>query len=72
MPNVTLAIPKELRRKMKAHSEIKWSEVARRAIAEKIEDLEAMDRIVGKSRLTRQAAAEIAQKVDSETAKKLK
>ena len=32
MPNVTFAVPEQIYQKMKAHSEVKWSEVARRAI----------------------------------------
>ena len=33
MVNVTFAVPEELHAKMKAHAEIKWSEIARQAIA---------------------------------------
>ena len=42
MTNITLAIPEELYNKMKKHSEFKWSEVARQAIAEKIQDAELL------------------------------
>ena len=35
MVNMTLAIPKEIHKKMKEHSEIKWTEVAREAIQKK-------------------------------------
>jgi len=41
MVNMTLAIPKEIHAKMKEHSEIKWTEVAREAIQKKITLLEA-------------------------------
>ncbi|MBN2127069.1 MAG: hypothetical protein JW703_01595 [Candidatus Diapherotrites archaeon] len=41
MVNMTLAVPKELHSKMKKYSEIKWSEVARKAIEEKIMLLES-------------------------------
>jgi len=37
---------------MKAHPEIKWSEVVRRIIAERIRDLERMDTLARRSRLT--------------------
>ena len=37
---------------MKRHPEVKWSEVVRRVIAEKIRDLEAMNRLTAKSLLT--------------------
>ena len=36
--NMTLSIPEELHKKMQKHSEFKWSEVARRAFEEKIND----------------------------------
>jgi len=52
MPNITLAIPSELHRKMKAHPEIKWSEVIRRLLAERIRELERMDALLRRSTLT--------------------
>ena len=39
MTNITLAIPEDLHTKMKQHSEIRWSEVVRKTISQKIEDL---------------------------------
>ena len=42
---MTLSIPKELHEKMKAFSEIRWSEIARRAIEQRIDDLEVMNKI---------------------------
>ena len=39
MGNITLMLPEELQEKMKEHSEIRWSEVIRKAIQKKIEDL---------------------------------
>ena len=41
MVNMTLAIPEHLHRIMKKHSEIKWTEVVRKAIEEKARALEA-------------------------------
>ena len=60
MPNMTLSIPEDLHKKMRKHSEIRWSEVARKSIAEKIEDLETINNIAGRSRLTQTDADEIA------------
>jgi len=40
MVNMTLAIPKDIHEKMKQHSEIKWTEVAREAIQKKLTVLE--------------------------------
>ncbi len=59
MPNLTLSIPENLHRRMKRHSEVKWSEVVRRILAEKIRDLELMDRLTAKSTLTREDIEEL-------------
>ena len=40
MPNITLSIPEDVYRKMKEHSEIKWSEVVRKAIVDYLKKLE--------------------------------
>jgi len=52
MSNITLAIPDDLKAKMKRFPEINWSEVARQAIAEKMRTLEQMQRLLSKSALT--------------------
>lgn len=52
MPNMTLAIPEELKRKMELFKEINWSEVARQAIQEKTAMLEKMNLLLSKSRLS--------------------
>lgn len=67
---MTLSIPKELREKMKRLPEVKWSEVARRAIRERIEDFEEMERIVSKSKLTKKDSEKIAKKIKRSAAKK--
>jgi len=51
MPNMTLAIPEELKKKMDQFKEINWSEVARQAIREKTVMLEKMNRLLSKSQL---------------------
>ena len=71
MTNLTLAIPEDLHAKMKKHSEIRWSEVVRKTISEKIEDLDMMDKLTRKSKLTQKDVNEISQRIDSDVAKKL-
>lgn len=51
MPNMTLAVPVDLKQKMDRFKEINWSEVARQAIREKTLVLERMDRLLSKSKL---------------------
>ena len=64
MPNVTLSIPEELHEKMKKHSEIRWSEVVRKSISEKIDDLEIMDKLTKRSKLTQTDVDEISHKIN--------
>ncbi len=40
MPNITLSIPDEIYKKMKKYREVRWSEVARKAIVEYLRKLE--------------------------------
>ena len=67
MTNLTLAIPEDLHEKMKHHSEIRWSEVVRKSISQKIELLDAMNKIASKSKLTKKDVDEISKKIKSET-----
>lgn len=66
---MTLAIPDNLHKRMKKYSEIRWSTVARKSIEQKIEVLEAMDKIAKKSKLTKKDVDEISRKIKRETAK---
>jgi len=44
MPNMTISIPDELYKRMKKYSEVRWSEVVRKALAEYIVRLEITER----------------------------
>lgn len=59
MVNVTFAVPEELHRIMRQHPEIRWGEIARRALWEYARKLELMDRIASKSQLTEKDVEEI-------------
>jgi DNA-binding HxlR family transcriptional regulator len=63
MANITLSISDELHKKMKQFSEFRWSEIARKAIEERINDLEEMNRIASKSKLTQKDADELGEKI---------
>ena len=71
MPNLTLSIPEELHERMKKHSEIRWSEVVRKSISEKIEDLEVLDKLTRKSKLTQADVDEIAHKINRDVFEEL-
>jgi len=51
MANLTLSVPDELYAEMKRHPEIRWSEVARQALAKKLEDLRRLEVLLGGSTL---------------------
>lgn len=51
MPNMTLAIPADLKEKMDHFKEINWSEVARQAINRKVLLMEKMNKFFSKSKL---------------------
>jgi hypothetical protein len=63
MSSLTLAIPADLKTRMKRFPEINWSEVARQAIAEKTRILEQMQRFVSKSSLTEDEALAVGREI---------
>ena len=63
MPNMTLSLPEEIYAIVKKHNDIKWSEIARRAISEKAVKLAVLDKLTSKSKLTLKDIEEINQKV---------
>ena len=67
---MTLSIPEELAKKMKMFREIRWSEIARAAIERRIDDLETMNKIASKSKLTKKDVEEISKKIKSAAAKR--
>lgn len=70
MANMTLSIPDELYKEMKWHSEIKWSEVARKAFEKKVSELHWMDELVKNSELTEVDAERIGHKIKGEIRKR--
>ena len=65
MPNITLSISEELHKVVKQHNEIKWSEIARRAISEQVQKIKMMEKIASKSKLTEKGIDEIDHKIKS-------
>lgn len=52
MGNITLSIPDNVHKQMKHFSEVRWSEIARKAIIEKLEFLQIAEKLAQKSKLT--------------------
>lgn len=67
---MTLAIPEGLHKIIRKHSEIKWSEVARKAMWNHARKLELMDELLSKSELREEDAERIGHKIKHEIAKK--
>ena len=59
MTNLTLSVPEELHKKMKQHTELKWSDLARQSFEKKIREIELMDKLLAKSKLTEEDAETI-------------
>ncbi|TAL61322.1 MAG: hypothetical protein EPN88_14900, partial [Bacteroidetes bacterium] len=70
MVSITLAVPPELKKEMDKHPEFNWSEIARKAIRERLEFLNKMDAMFANSKLTEEDALRIGAEVNKAVAKK--
>lgn len=72
MVNITLSVPEELKEVMDKHPELNWSEVARQAFRQKASQLELLDALASKSKLTEKDAIELGRKVNKAAWKRYK
>ena len=72
MTTMTLAVPEELKTRMDSFHEINWSEVARQAFKEKIEDLVFLQKFKEKSTITEKDALNLGAKVSKAISERLK
>ena len=70
MTTMTLSVPEELKHRMEGFSEINWSEVARQAFMQKIEDLEFLKKFKEKSTLTEEDALKLGAKLSKNLSKR--
>jgi hypothetical protein len=63
MPSMTLSIPQELHTLIKRHNEIRWSEIARRAMWDYARKLQELDKLAQKSKMTEKDAEIIGKKI---------
>ena len=70
MTNMTLSMPENVSKEMKTFSEVKWSEVARKAIIEKLETLKLVETLASKSKLTQRDAEEFSKKIKKSATKR--
>ena len=67
---MTIAIPVDLHEKMRKHNEIKWSEIARRAIREYVEVLDKLDKLTADSKLEEEDIDELDHKIKKDISKR--
>ena len=70
MGNITLSVPDNIHKQMKHFSEVRWSEVARKAILEKLELLQLAEKLAKKSKLTEEDVKAFNKKVKSSATKR--
>jgi hypothetical protein len=56
---MTFAVPEELHREIRRHKDVRWAEIARRALAREVNRLHIYDRLLASSKLTEADAVEI-------------
>lgn len=71
MKNITLTISDELREELAKHKEVNWSAVIRKALEQHLRNVEIVEKITSKSKLTMKDAMEISKKVNESVAKEL-
>ena len=71
VPNMTLALDDATSREVKAHPEIKWSEVARQAIQRKVREPQALDAAFANSDLTESDVQHLADAANKNLLKRL-
>ena len=71
MVNVTFSVPPELHKLMDKHDDVKWGVIARRAMWEKAKELELLDKLTSKSKLTLEGVEELDEIIKDATWKRL-
>jgi len=64
MGTISVSVPDDLKARMSRLDEVNWSAVARKAFEEKIKQIEFLEKIVAKSRMTKKDADEISKKIN--------
>jgi rhamnose utilization protein RhaD (predicted bifunctional aldolase and dehydrogenase) len=70
MGNITLSVPEDLLRRMRQHTELKWSEVARQAFERRLKEIELAEKLLSRSRLTEKDAERIGHRVKAKVRKR--
>ena len=71
MVNITLSISEQLHERMKRHTELKWSDIARLAFEKKLIELELVDKLLKNSAFTERDAELLGHKIKGRIRKRL-
>ena len=66
MPNMTLSLPEDVYKIVKAHNEVRWSEIARRAIEDYAKKIALLNAMTQESKLTENDIMALDHKVKAE------
>ena len=69
MENLTLSIPRELKKELQKHKEVNWSEVTRQAMQEHLRKIQIAEHIAQKSKLTKKDVQELERVIKHSLAK---
>ena len=58
-------------KKMRKHTELKWSDIARQAFEKKLREIELAEKLLGKSELTEEDAERIGHEVKAKMRKRI-
>ncbi|MCX6708184.1 MAG: hypothetical protein NTW67_00845 [Candidatus Woesearchaeota archaeon] len=72
MTTMTLAVPVELKEKMDSFPEMNWSEVARQAFMQKVEDMEFLRKFKAKSKITEADTLRLGKEVSKSVSDRLR
>ena len=65
MPNMTLSLPEDVYQIVKTHKEVRWSEIARRAIEDYAKKIALLNSMTAESELTEEDIMALDEKVKS-------
>jgi hypothetical protein len=71
MPRITVEVDADLERRMDDHPTVDWEAVARRALEERAEALELVDRVTDDVELSEADAVELADRIDEIAAERI-
>lgn len=72
MTTMTLAVPVELKEKMDSFPEMNWSEVARQAFMQKVEDMEFLRKFKANSKVTEADALRLGKEISKSVSDRLR